>query len=115
MRAPQAKPGFNAQFEALIEEGLVWDSSVSTEMPKKPIWPYTLDYRIPHRCKIKSCPTSAFPGVWELPLNSHFNDDQTGGICTYLDQCVFTYQTEDTVFNWIKEDFNRHYEVNTLL
>ena len=68
------------------------------------------DYRIPHHCKFSSCPTKSFPGLWEIPLNSHYIEDKTGGQCSYLDQCVFTYQTPDDVFNWLKEDFLRHYE-----
>ncbi len=112
MRAPQARPGYNAQFEALVEEGLVWDASASADSPEKPVWPYTLDFRVPHVCKIRSCPTSAYPGVWEVPLNAHFVGDQTGGVCYHLDQCVFTHQTSDHVFEWLKEDFNRHYEVS---
>ena len=31
-----------------------------------------LDYAIPHKCKEKSCPTRQFPGMWEVPMNSHF-------------------------------------------
>ena len=61
-RAPKLHPGFNEQFEAMLRQGLVWDSSVSTKPIKAPVWPYTLDYRIPHECKIDSCPTRAYPG-----------------------------------------------------
>lgn len=97
----------------MIEEGLVWDSSVSTTVTDAPIWPYTLDYRIPHPCKIESCPTKSFPGIWEIPVNIHYVNDLGGGRCSYLDQCVFAHFTSDDVFDWLKEDFNRHYEVGT--
>jgi hypothetical protein len=61
-RAPKLHPGFNAQYEAMLKQGIVWDSSISTVPAKAPVWPYTLDYRVPHKCKIDSCPTKAYPG-----------------------------------------------------
>ncbi len=48
-RAPMLLPGKNAQLEALVEEGLLWDSSVSTKPRPVPVWPYTLDYRYFYR------------------------------------------------------------------
>ena len=128
-RAPKLHPGFNEQFEAMLRQGLVWDSSVATKPIKAPVWPYTLDYRIPHECKIDSCPTRAYPGrnplhsnnpgsstkmipgLWEIPLNSHYNNEASGGQCTYLDQCVFTYQSSENVLQWLKEDFLRYHTV----
>ena len=50
-------PSFCSFIQALIESNFLWDSSISTKTTDKPIWPYTLDYAIPHECKIKSCPT----------------------------------------------------------
>ena len=60
IRATEVKPGFNSQFKALYEEGLVWDSTIATKPMDVPVWPYTLDYKIPHECKVDSCPTEAF-------------------------------------------------------
>ena len=50
-------------------------------------------------------------GLWEIPLNSHYNDEASGGQCTYLDQCVFTYQSSDNILQWLKEDFLRYHTV----
>ena len=47
----------------------------------------------------------------QVPLNSHFVEDGTGGQCSFLDQCVFAHQDKEDVFNWLKEDFLRHYNV----
>ena len=113
-RAPELRPGFEAQYEALLLEEMIWDSSVSTLQIEKPVWPYTLDHKIPHKCKIDSCPVKAYPGMWEIPLNSHYVSDSTGGQCSYLDQCVFSYLTGDDVFEWLKEDFYRYYNVSQL-
>ena len=51
------------------------------------------------------------PGLWEIPLNSHYNNEASGGQCTYLDQCVFTYQSSENVLQWLKEDFLRYHTV----
>ena len=98
--------------QALIESNFLWDSSISTKTTDKPIWPYTLDYAIPHECKIKSCPTKAFPGVWEIPVNLHYVQGLAGGQCSYLDQCVFALLGSEDVFEWLQEDFRRHYDVS---
>ena len=94
-----------------MEEGFVWDASVTTKVTDRPIWPYTLDYRIPHKCKVDTCPRKAYPGLWEIPANIHYVEDQSGGSCSYLDQCIFAHFDENDVFNWLKEDFLRFYEV----
>ena len=91
---------------------MIWDSSVSTLPLDKPVWPYTLDHKIPHKCKIDSCPVKAYPGMWEVPLNSHYVSDSTGGQCSYLDQCVFNYLDGNDVFEWLKEDFYRYHNVS---
>ena len=72
VRAPGLKPGYNAQYEMMVDYGFIWDSSVSVPPQSRPVWPYTLDYAISHKCKEKSCPTRQFPGMWEVPMNSHF-------------------------------------------
>jgi len=112
VRAPSLKVGFDAQYQALIDSNFLWDSSISTKTTDKPIWPYTLDYAIPHECKIKSCPTKAFPGVWEIPVNLHYVQGLLGGQCSYLDQCVFALLGSEDVFEWLQEDFRRHYDSN---
>ncbi|XP_040580421.1 chitin deacetylase 1 [Lepeophtheirus salmonis] len=112
VRAPGLKPGHNTQYEVMVEDEYVWDSSVTTYPLDKPVWPYTLDYSIPHKCKISSCPKKAFPGLWEIPLNLHFVKEEGGGECPSLDQCIFTHQSSDDIFNWLKQDFERFYNQN---
>lgn len=47
----------------MIEDfGFIYDSSVGIPPSKFPIWPYTLDYKIPHECKSGTCPTKSYPG-----------------------------------------------------
>ena len=56
-RAPGLKPGYNTQYEVMVDYGLIWDSSVSVPPQSRPVWPYTLDFAISHQCKEESCPT----------------------------------------------------------
>lgn len=55
----------------MSEFGFVYDSSMLAPFSNVPVWPYTLDYRPPHNCVglEQLCPTRAYPGVWELPIN----------------------------------------------
>lgn len=62
MRAPYLKPGRNTQYKVLEDFGYIYDSSIGISPLKVPIWPYTLDYKIPHECKAGTCPTKSFQG-----------------------------------------------------
>ncbi|KAK0095813.1 hypothetical protein PV326_007319 [Microctonus aethiopoides] len=112
MRGPYLKPGRNTQYKVIEDFGYVYDSSIGISPSKIPIWPYTLDYKIPHECKAGTCPTKSFPGVWELPLNAHYVESYEGGHCPYLDQCVLHNHDPEDVFQWLQEDFNRYYLQN---
>ena len=51
-------PG-DSMFNTLRRYGLYYDSSMSTAQKS---WPYTLEYRMPHSCSVKPCPTESHPG-----------------------------------------------------
>ena len=56
----------------MMEEfGFVYDSSVTAPYSEIPFWPYTLDYRIPHKCVGEGvkCPSRSFRGIWEMVMN----------------------------------------------
>ena len=112
VRAPGLMPGYNVQYEVLTDYGFVWDSSMGVPPLSTPVWPYTLDYALPHLCKSGTCPTKKYPGLWEIPLNSHHVEGFAAGHCPYLDQCVFTHMDKEDIFAWLQEDFLRHYETN---
>jgi len=112
IRAPRLKPGGNDHFNMMLDYGFVWDSSVSVPPQRVPVWPYTLDYKIPHECRSGGCPTSKYSGIWEVPLNSHFIAGYDGGHCPYLDQCVLFNFEPAEILAWFQEDFNRHYQNN---
>lgn len=90
----------------------VYDSSIAIPMGSVPVWPYTLDYKIPHRCMQGTCPTHPFPGMWEIPLNTLYSEDGTGGMCTLADQCVFQDGDDESVEQFLKDNFDRHYRTN---
>ena len=59
MRAPFLAVGGDTMFRMLNRYGLMYDSSMSVPNPS---WPYTLNYKIPHTCAVKPCPTESHPG-----------------------------------------------------
>ena len=51
------------QFLMMREFGFVYDSSIAAPVSDPPLWPYTLDYQIPHKCLgQRRCPSRSFPG-----------------------------------------------------
>ncbi|XP_022254428.1 uncharacterized protein LOC106470136 [Limulus polyphemus] len=111
IRAPYLKPGGNIMASMVFDYGFVYDSSIAVPMSNTPVWPYTLDHKIPHRCLSDKCPTHSFPGIWEIPMNTLFMEDGTGGQCFLADQCVLPNFEED-VFDFLMENFLRHYKTN---
>lgn len=128
-----------SSYQVIEDFAYIYDSSVSVEPQALPVWPYTLDYKIPHECKSGTCPyvyiklslislksfvsyvymlfsvhfsTKTFPGIWEVPMNAHYIESYEGGHCPYLDQCVLHNHNADEVSEWLQEDFARHYEQN---
>ena len=50
VRVPFLSVGWNRQFLMMREFGFVYDSSMTAPVSDPPLWPYTLDYQIPHKC-----------------------------------------------------------------
>ena len=70
LRVPYLKPGWNRQFLMMKEFGFVYDSSIPAPLSDPPLWPYTLDYKIPHKCiNGRKCPSRSFPGIWVKKFN----------------------------------------------
>ncbi|KAG7157310.1 hypothetical protein Hamer_G005718 [Homarus americanus] len=53
------------------EFGFIYDSSMAAPFSNPPLWPYTMDYKMPHKCMgtRQKCPSRSFPGIWEIVLN----------------------------------------------
>ncbi|CAH1116024.1 unnamed protein product, partial [Phaedon cochleariae] len=110
MRAPFLRPGWNKQFLMMKEFGFVYDSSVVAPFDNPPIWPYTLDHKIPHDCKEAKqlCPTRSYHGIWELPLNQLEAGSFT---CSMVDSCPSDLTGND-VYDMLTHNFKRHYLSN---
>ena len=50
MRAPRLLVGANQQFEMMTDQFFAYDSSITVPLGRKPVWPYTLHYLMPHKC-----------------------------------------------------------------
>lgn len=110
LRVPFLKLGWNRQYLMMKEFGFVYDSSiVAPAFTNPPLWPYTLDYKIPHECVgNNNCPTRSYPGVWEMVMNQMEIDDVT---CVYADQCPPSLNGDD-IFHMFIHNFKRHYSSN---
>ena len=101
--------GWNRQFLMMREFGFVYDSSMAAPPSDPPIWPYTLDYKMPHKCLgDRQCPSRSFPGIWEMPLNQIRMEDYS---CAMVDSCPH-YFSENELVEILKSNFQRHYNSN---
>ncbi|GAB6024666.1 putative inactive cytidine deaminase 4 [Chamberlinius hualienensis] len=112
VRGPYTKSGGNEQFDMMNDYAFAYDATMTTPLARVPTWPFSLDYKMPFKCRAGNCPSYTYPGIWELPINMLYSEDGEGGNCAFLDQCVFLYGDEETIFNWLMENFNRHYNSN---
>ena len=50
LRAPYLRVGGNNQFTMMEEQAFLYDSSITAPLQNPPLWPYTMYFRMPHRC-----------------------------------------------------------------
>ena len=55
-------------FEMMHEANFTYDSSMPVYENKPPVFPYTLDYKMPHDCMIPPCPERSYPGNLTLMI-----------------------------------------------
>lgn len=110
VRVPFLRVGWNRQFVMMQEFGFVYDSSVTAPYSKVPYWPYTLDYRIPHKCVGEGvkCPSRSFKGIWEMVMNQIKVGPYT---CAMVDNCP-ELDDEEKQYQVFHENFKRHYTTN---
>lgn len=115
VRVPFLRVGWNTQMVMMKEFGFLYDSTMvapsKTGQPNAyPLWPFTMDYRIPHKChgSRQKCPSRAFPGMWEMIMNPL---DIEGHTCAMVDSCP-AHLTEDEMFDMLRTNFERHYTTN---
>jgi len=117
VRAPYLRVGGNEQFGMMSDQFFLYDSSITAALGRIPIWPYTLHYRMPHKChgNAQNCPSRSHP-IWEMPINEldrrddpTFDESLTG--CHLVSSCSNIYHT-DQFQSLLKQNFERHYLTN---
>ena len=118
VRAPLLRVGGNTQFEMMYDQGFFYDSSIAAPLSRVPVWPYSLDYRMPHKChgNAQNCPSRSWQGLWEMPINEldrrddpSFDERLSG--CHLVSSCSNIYD-KDQFGRMIRHNFERHYLSN---
>lgn len=110
LRVPFLRVGWNRQFLMMKEFGFVYDSSMVAPFSNPPLWPYTLDYKMPHKCGgvNQHCPSRSYPGLWEIVMNQMEAGEYT---CGMIDSCPSNLSGDD-VYQMLMHNFKRHYTTN---
>ncbi|XP_017461566.1 PREDICTED: uncharacterized protein LOC108354898 [Rhagoletis zephyria] len=110
MRVPFLRVGWNRQFLMMNEFGFVYDASMVAPFSNPPLWPYTLDYKMPHSCTgiNQNCPSRSYPGIWEMVMNQMEVGDFT---CGMVDSCPSQLSGDD-VYRMLTHNFKRHFLSN---
>merc|ERR1719435_751699 len=117
IRAPYLRVGGNKQFEMMADQYFVYDSSITAPLSRVPIWPYTLYYRMPHKChgNAQNCPSRSHP-VWEMVINElDRRDDPTFDEalpgCHLVSSCS-NIVDPDQFARMLRHNFERHFGSN---
>jgi len=117
IRAPYLRVGGNKQFDMMADQFFVYDASITAPLGRVPIWPYTLYFRMPHKChgNAQNCPSRSHP-VWELVMNEldrrddpTFDESLPG--CHMVSSCS-NIQTGEQFGRLLRHNFNRHFSTN---
>ncbi|CAG2053972.1 unnamed protein product [Timema podura] len=117
VRAPYLRVGGNNQFTMMEEQAFLYDSTITAPLSNPPLWPYTMYFRMPHRChgNLQHCPTRSH-AVWEMVMNEldrredpQFDEYLPG--CAMVDSCS-NILSGDQFYNFLNHNFDRHYEKN---
>lgn len=117
LRAPYLRVGGNNQFTMMEEQAFLYDSTITAPLSNPPLWPYTMYFRMPHRChgNLQTCPTRSH-AVWEMVMNEldrredPSSDEYLPG-CAMVDSCS-NILTGDQFYAFLNHNFDRHYDQN---
>jgi len=117
MRAPYLLIGGNTQFQMMQDQFFLYDASITAPLSRVPVWPYTLQYQMPHPCHGNGghCPTQS-KEVWVVPINEldrrddpDFDESLTG--CHLVSSCSNIYSTNQFK-RLLTHNLNRHLATN---
>lgn len=135
LRAPYLRVGGNNQFTMMEEQAFLYDSTITAPLSNPPLWPYTMYFRMPHRChgNLQTCPTRSH-AVWEMVMNEldrreEPSSDEAIPGCAMVDSCsniltgelrnfphTFAHPklvfTGDQFYAFLNHNFERHYDQN---
>ncbi|KAM7294033.1 chitin deacetylase 8-like [Ixodes scapularis] len=120
MRAPLLQTGGDNTYAMLKENGFLYDSSIPHNRVKnggKPMFPYTLDHGLQTECIIAPCPENKYPGLWTVPMNVWFQENDIEGLkmyfpCSTIGGCVPPPDTADETYEFLMANFKEFYENN---
>jgi len=117
VRAPLLAVGSNNQYRMMADNFFVYDASVTAPLGRVPIWPYTLYFRMPHKCHGNGgrCPSKSH-GIWEMVINEldrreDIERDEPLPGCPMVDTCTNIRDANDLT-TLLNNNFNRHYNTN---
>ncbi|XP_071519198.1 chitin deacetylase 1-like [Panulirus ornatus] len=117
VRAPYLRVGGNTQFEMMTDQLFIYDASITAPLNRVPLWPYTMYFRMPHKChgNSQNCPSRSHP-VWEMVMNELdrrddplFDEDLPG--CHFVSSCT-NIRTGEQFASFLEHNFQRHYNTN---
>uniref|UniRef100_A0A4D5RKZ7 Putative peritrophic membrane chitin binding protein n=1 Tax=Ixodes scapularis TaxID=6945 RepID=A0A4D5RKZ7_IXOSC len=120
MQAPLLTTGGDNSFKMIKDAGLLYDASIPHNRVKdsgRIMFPYTLDYGLQTPCVIEPCPEDKYPGVWTIPLNVWFKENQIEHLkmdfpCSTIDSCTPPPASADEAYEFLMANFKEFYENN---
>ena len=109
MRAPFLAAGGDTMCRMLWENGFLYDSSIPSQNTDPPLWPYTLDAPLPHRCYMTRCPKGFWPGLWQVPMTYFMGINKVG--CSMYDACTHPLDAGE-IAEVFYANFLKHYRSN---
>ncbi|GMT05317.1 hypothetical protein PENTCL1PPCAC_27491, partial [Pristionchus entomophagus] len=106
VRAPGMKTGGDSQFAVLSNWNFTYDHSIAPD--GGPFWPQTLDHTLPFLCTDGSCPSKAFKGIWEAPVNRIITTD--GRAVARLRDAIRSTDTRASVTDLLRRNLARNYQ-----
>lgn len=56
----------NHLFQMMNDYGFIYDSTMTTPLSRVPSWPFSLEYKIPFKCRAGNCPSYSYPGKSDI-------------------------------------------------
>lgn len=119
VRAPFLQTAGDVTFGVMKSLDFHYDSSMPTrQKANPPLWPYTMDYGYQQDCQITPCPTKNYKSFFIVPMVNYFRKLEIAPghfldiPCAMADACLPLPETEDETFQYLRENFERHYSTN---